>query len=136
MTRTARPGSGLSLGELERAVMDVLWDRGAPLTVRDVVRALAARDPAYTTVMTVLDRLAKKGVVRRTRDGRAWLYSAAASRENYVAQVMLDALALSGDRAAVLVHFARSMSGPEAEMLYAALDHLVDHADPGLEPGG
>ncbi|MGH8573296.1 MAG: BlaI/MecI/CopY family transcriptional regulator, partial [Gammaproteobacteria bacterium] len=47
------------LGELERAVMEVLWDRDEPFVVRDVVRVLAGRGLAYTTVMTVLDRLAK-----------------------------------------------------------------------------
>lgn len=110
-----------SLGELERAVMEVLWDRGAPAAVRDVAEALAARGPAYTTVMTVLDRLAKKGFVRRRRDGRAWQYEPANSREGYVAQLMLDALALTGDRDAALTRFARSVSEPEAEVLSQAL---------------
>lgn len=63
------------LGELERAVMEVLWGRADAATVRDVHAALAdSRDIAYTTVMTVLDRLAKKGVVSRRLEGRAWLY--------------------------------------------------------------
>lgn len=48
------------LGDLERAVMDVLWEQTEPMTVREVGRALADRDLAHTTVMTVLDRLAKK----------------------------------------------------------------------------
>jgi predicted transcriptional regulator len=109
------------LGELERTVMEVLWDRGEPCVVRDVVRALAARDLAYTTVMTVLDRLEKKGVVRRERDGRAWRYEAVSSREGYVAQLMLDALDLTGDRSAALTHFAMSVSKPEVEVLSKAL---------------
>lgn len=110
-----------SLGELERAVMEVLWDRGTPAAVRDVADALAAREPAYTTVMTVLDRLTKKGFVRRQRDGRAWRYEPVHSREGYVAQLMLDALALTGDRDAALTRFARSVSVPEAEVLSQAL---------------
>jgi predicted transcriptional regulator len=112
------------LGDLERAVMDVLWDRdpaAGPSTVRDVAEALKDRDLAYTTVMTVLDRLAGKGMVSRERAGRAWQYQPAASREAYIAQLMLDALDLAGSRDAALVRFARSVTGTEAEVLRAAL---------------
>lgn len=111
----------MRLGELERAVMDVLWDRGTPLTVREVAEALHNRELAYTTVMTVLDRLAGKEMVERERAGRAWSYRPAASREAYIAQLMLDALDLSSSRDAALVRFARSVSGTEAEVLRAAL---------------
>jgi predicted transcriptional regulator len=110
------------LGELERAVMDVLWDRGTPATVREVAEVLRDRDLAYTTVMTVLDRLAGKGMVERERAGRAWSYRPAASREAFIAQLMLDALDLAGSRDAALVRFARSVSGTEAEVLRAALE--------------
>ncbi|WP_084722999.1 BlaI/MecI/CopY family transcriptional regulator [Streptomonospora alba] len=110
------------LGDLERAVMDVLWQRNEPLTVRDVGRALADRDLAHTTVMTVLDRLAKKGVVARDREGRAWRYRPAASRENYVSELMIDALGETGDRDAALAAFVRSMNGNEAEALRRALE--------------
>jgi predicted transcriptional regulator len=113
------------LGELERAVMDVLWDRAAPTTVREVAEALEDRDLAYTTVMTVLDRLAGKDMVERERSGRAWSYRPAASREAFIAQLMLDALDLTGSRDAALVRFARSVSGTEAEVLRAA---LIDQA--------
>ncbi|MQA97738.1 MAG: BlaI/MecI/CopY family transcriptional regulator [Streptosporangiales bacterium] len=109
------------LGDLERAVMEVLWQREDALTVREVGRDLAERDLAHTTVMTVLDRLAKKGVVRRTRDGRAWRYRPAASREAYVAELMFDALEQTGDRDAALTRFATSISGEEAEVLRRAL---------------
>jgi BlaI family transcriptional regulator, penicillinase repressor len=101
--------------------MDVLWDRAEPAVVRDVARALDHRDLAYTTVMTVLDRLAKKGFVRRERDGRAWRYEPANTRDGYVAQLMLDALALTGDRDAALTRFANAVSTPEAEVLKKAL---------------
>lgn len=125
----------MRLGDLERAVMDVLWDRspGGGVTVREVAEALEERDLAYTTVMTVLDRLAGKGMVEREREGRAWRYRPAATREAYVAQLMLDALDLAGSsepdgrarrslgRDAALVRFARSVTGTEAEVLRAAL---------------
>nr|NLI50395.1 BlaI/MecI/CopY family transcriptional regulator [Propionibacterium sp.] len=63
------------LGDLEQHVMAVLWRAGRPLSVREVHEALHySRTVAYTTVMTVLDRLAKKGVLERRLEGRAWLY--------------------------------------------------------------
>lgn len=110
------------LGELERAVMDVLWAHEEALSVRAVHAALADRDLAYTTVMTVLTRLTAKNVVRREREGRAWLYAPAASRDTYVAELMLEALELTGDRGSALVRFAQSMSTAEAEKLRQALE--------------
>jgi predicted transcriptional regulator len=116
------------LGELERAIMDVLWESPAPMTVRQVGSRLTERDLAHTTVMTVLDRLAKKGFVRRQRAGRAWLYRPAESREAYVAELMLTALDQTGDRQAALTRFARSVTESEAQALRAALTAL-DSAD-------
>jgi predicted transcriptional regulator len=110
------------LGELERAIMDVLWETASALTVREVSERLTERDLAHTTVMTVLDRLAKKGFARRERDGRAWQYQAAASREAYVTELMLSALDQAGDRQAALARFARSVSDSEARALRRALE--------------
>jgi predicted transcriptional regulator len=125
------------LGDLERAVMDALWDRAQPATVREVADALADRKLAYTTVMTVLDRLTTKGFVTRERVGRAWSYRPAASREAYIAQLMLDALDLAGSRDAALVRFARSVSGEEAEILRAALgEQAGGERDRGPRPAG
>ena len=86
------------MGELEQAVMDILWNRPDPLSVRDVHELLARdRDLAYTTVMTVLDRLAKKGFVLRNLDGRAWLYRPATSRATQIASEMLDLMGRLSD---------------------------------------
>jgi predicted transcriptional regulator len=112
------------LGELERAIMDILWEAAEPLTVRQVSGGLTERDLAHTTVMTVLDRLAKKGFARRERDGRAWRYRAAGTREAYVTELMLNALDQTGDRPAALARFVRSVSGPEARALRRALEAL------------
>jgi predicted transcriptional regulator len=112
------------LGDLERAVMDALWQTSEPLTVRQVSACLADRALAHTTVMTVLDRLAKKGFAQRERDGRAWRYRPAASREVYITELMLSALDQTGDRSAALASFARSVSGEEAVVLRHALDTL------------
>src|SRR5450755_3099669 len=104
--------------------MDVLWESETQLTVRQVGSRLTDRDLAHTTVMTVLDRLAKKGFARRGRDGRAWRYRAAATREAYVTELMLNALDQTGDRPAALARFARSVSGSEARALRRALEAL------------
>ena len=104
--------------------MDILWEADEPLTVRQVSGGLTERDLAHTTVMTVLDRLAKKGFARRERDGRAWRYRAAGTREAYVTELMLNALDQTGDRPAALARFVRSVSGSEARALRRALEAL------------
>jgi predicted transcriptional regulator len=111
------------LGELERKVMDVLWgSMGSPLTVRQVAAELP--NHAYTTVMTVLDRLYRKHMVQRTKVGRAHLFAASASRETYTAGLMHEALGGVPDRDAVLVSFARSVTPAEARVLRQALADL------------
>lgn len=119
--------------------MDVLWDvvpgTSDGVTVREVADALDGRELAYTTVMTVLDRLAGKGMVQREREGRAWRYRPAASREAHIAQLMLDALDLGGSRDAALVRFARSVTGTEAEVLRAALGSEAGLTGPGSTSG-
>ena len=116
----------MGLGELERDVMAELWAAPEPLTVRQVHERIAARRAlAYTTVMTVLDRLAKKGVVRQERADRAYRYAASASREQMTAELMLDALGAVDDdaaREAALVHFVGQVGPSGAAALRAALE--------------
>jgi predicted transcriptional regulator len=111
--------------------MEVLWQTDSALTVRQVSNGLDQRELAHTTVMTVLDRLAKKGFARRERDGRAWRYRPAATREAYVAELMLTALDQTGDRVAALARFAQSVSGAEAEALREALASTEGHEQDG-----
>ena len=108
--------------------MDVLWESDEPLTVRQVGAHLTDRDLAHTTVMTVLDRLAKKGFARRDRAGRAWRYCAAADRETYVTELMMHALDQTGDRSAALASFARRVSDAEAQVLRRELESLGEIA--------
>lgn len=118
-----RKNSG-ELGELERAVMEVVWGASSPLLVRDILDELNKnRDLAYTTVMTVTDRLAKKGLLRRGRDGRAWRYVAASTREEMTADTLRNTLDDLGDgqRQAVLMHFLHDASPQEVADLQAAL---------------
>lgn len=115
-----------SLGDLERRVMEELWSSDGPRSVRDVHGALTQeRDLAYTTVMTVLDRLAKKGLVHRESSGRAYLYAAVQTREQMVADVMHDALVGSErDRTAALVAFVGKVTPEEAATMRNALSRL------------
>jgi predicted transcriptional regulator len=82
----------LDLAPLELDCMNVLWPAGEA-TVRDIQQALRSIRPrAYTTIMTILDRLAQKGIVHRRKVGRAWVYRANVSaddaRANAVSQVV------------------------------------------------
>jgi predicted transcriptional regulator len=110
----------MARNDLEREVMTKLWDAGEPLTVRQVHELLSRdRDLAYTTVMTVLDRLAKKGLVTQQRADRAYRYVPAQSREEMTAGVMLDALSATPDQDAALAYFMGQLP-PEA--LRAAME--------------
>jgi predicted transcriptional regulator len=115
------------LGELEQQVIGVLWaSPGAEMTVREV--AAHFPDHAYTTVLTVLDRLEHKGLVRRDRAGRAHRYSATGTREAYAATLMREALTAAPNPSAVLVHFAENVTEDEAVLLRQILG---DEPDPG-----
>ncbi len=106
-----------SLGELERAVMERLWAAEAPVTAREVQEGLTARDLATTTVLTVLGRLERKGLVTRERNGRAHRYRAVAGREDHVAELMTDALGAAADRGAALARFVGSIAPEERARL-------------------
>jgi predicted transcriptional regulator len=118
------------LGELERAVMEVLWSAAAPRTARQVADALPDRELAKTTVLTVLSRLEAKGRVQRCRDEWAHTYAATATREDYIAELMHEALGDAPDRAAALVRFAGQVSAEEAAALQGALDEAVRRSGP------
>lgn len=113
----------VGLGELERAIMTVLWQGTPGMTVREVLDALSDRRLAYTTVMTVLDRLAKKHLVDRERDGRAWRYAPAATREELTAASMRSGLESlqTQDRRSAMLHFLGSASPGELADLKDAL---------------
>jgi predicted transcriptional regulator len=109
--------------------MDVLWaaEGSRWLTVREVHGALSEdRDLAYTTVMTVLDRLARKELVGQQREGRAFLYRARASRAELTAELMHEALDdfTTHDRGQALVAFVGEASADDIVALRRALASL------------
>jgi predicted transcriptional regulator len=119
-------------GELEAVIMERLWVLGRPVLVREMVDELRPeRALAYTTVMTVMDNLYRKGWLRRERDGRAWRYEPTGSRSSDTAALMNDALATSTDRRTALAHFALQMSPQDAALLREALDRALGQPETG-----
>jgi len=120
------------LGELEAVIMDRLWQWGRPVLVREMVEDLRGERPlAYTTVMTVMENLHRKGWLRRERDGRAWRYEPTGSRSGYTAALMTDALGTSADRRTALAHFVLQMSPHDAALLREALDRARPESEEG-----
>ena len=113
-------------GELETVIMHMVWDQGGPVTVRDLFDELAQeRAIAYTTVMSTMDNLHRKGWLARTKDGKAYRYTATASREEYSARLMQEALAVGGDTEVVLTHFIAQIGGAESEALRTVMQRLT-----------
>ena len=113
-----------TLGDLERTVMDLLWSTPGAVTANEVRDAIAeapsgqaGRELAVTTVLTVLSRLEKKGLVERERDSRPHRYRSVTSREDHTAELMHEVLVTAPDREAVLARFIGSVSESEAATL-------------------
>ncbi len=102
--------------------MDALWAAPEPMTAREVQDALAERDLATTTVLTVLGRLERKGLLARAKDGRAHRYRPTASREDHIAELMRDVLDAAPDRGAALASFLGSVPPDDRSTLRDLLD--------------
>ena len=114
-------------GDLEAVIMQRVWDHGRPVTVRELFDELVRqRTIAYTTVMTTMDNLHRKGWLARAKEGKAYRYTATASREEYSARLMREALDDGGNTQAVLTHFVAQMDGEESEVLRAVVRALAD----------
>ena len=114
-------------GDLEAVIMHRVWDHGRPVTVRELFDELQQeRVIAYTTVMTTMDNLHRKGWLARVKEGKAYRYTPTASREEYSARLMREALDDGGDTQAVLSHFVAQMDGEESEVLRAVVRGLTD----------
>jgi predicted transcriptional regulator len=114
-------------GDLEAAIMDVMWAADRPLRVREVAGRLdRGRPPAFNTVQTVMENLFRKGWMNRELDGRAYCYRAVRSREEYVAGLLTEALAATRDPAASLVRLVEDLDPAEIAQLRAALDAAAE----------
>jgi len=117
--------------------MDLLWagqEAATANTLRDRLAQTSSgqggaaahegKELAVTTVLTVLSRLEKKGLVERERGTRPHRYQAVSSREEHTAELMHEVLGSAPDREAVLARFIGSVSEGEAETLRKLLGHL------------
>ncbi|MDX5961866.1 BlaI/MecI/CopY family transcriptional regulator [Rhodococcus opacus] len=120
-------------GELEAVVMDRLWSReGTATTVREIFDELAEhREIAYTTVMSTMDNLQRKGWLARERTGKAFRYWPTLTREEHSARLMRDAFASGGKSDVVLAHFVEQMSDEESASLRLVLRRLAEAEDAG-----
>ncbi|MFG3133537.1 BlaI/MecI/CopY family transcriptional regulator [Streptomyces tendae] len=112
-----------AFGELEADIMRVVWRSPEPVAIQAIVDGLGRQPvPAYTTVMTVVDRLREKGWLSREKQGRAYRYAATRTADDYTAELMGQALNDSDDRAGALARFAGRLGAAEAAALREALD--------------
>ena len=112
-------------GALELRVMEALWRREGPASVRDLVDQFDGT--AYTTLMTTLDRLHRKGVLEREKAGRAFLYRPRHTREQLesgMAASAIESLLRAGGAEPVLSHFVDEVSRHD-ERLLDELERLV-----------
>ncbi len=122
-----KPKSSRPLGSLEEKVMSVLW-RSGPLSVREMNKRLGEKKLAYTTVMTTLDRLFKKGLLSRSKDGLAYVYRAELSRDEYQRRLARETvsglMSKESDAVPVLAAFVDVAAGLDEENL-AKLEALI-----------
>ena len=112
-------------GDLETVIMHMVWDHDGPVTVRDLLGEMRQeREIAYTTVMSTMDNLYRKGWLDRVREGKAYRYTSTASREEYSARLMREALADGGDAEVVLSHFVAQIGSGESDALRSVLSKL------------
>lgn len=109
-------------GQLEAGVMRQLWAADAPRTAKDIQAGFGADAPAITTVLTVLDRLRRKGLVRRSDARTNITFTATQSESDLAVEAMLQSLQETDDRHAVLLRFAGDLDTTDAEVLRRALE--------------
>jgi predicted transcriptional regulator len=124
-------------GQLESAVMDVVWAQDRPCLVREVRDQLTYDRPlAYTTVMTVMTILYGKGVLRREKHGRAWRYWPAERREEHAARLMTELLRSGGDRGVTLRSFLDRMSEDDLTVIRSVVVRHQLARTPALSHAG
>lgn len=115
MSGGTQPGDLLRLGALETQVMDVLWDEGSS-TIREVIDHLP-KEPAYTTIATVLTNLDRKNLVTISRQNHSTRYAARMTRHEHAARLMEQVLLSSRDRAASILQFVGAMPEHDLDLL-------------------
>lgn len=121
---------GKVLGELESDVMEIIWQSSSSISVRDITEILQEkRKIAYTTVMTIMNRLVDKGLLSRKQDGRAYLYKGTVSKDKFLTrisrQIIKNFMASFGD--AAVAHFVEEV-GKLSPAKKTALRRLLKEA--------
>jgi predicted transcriptional regulator len=128
-SRTNAPNRATGLlGPLEWRTLEALWVREAPASVRDLTPEFP--DIAYTTLMTTLDRLHRKGVLTREKQGRAFVYRPRMSRSEFNSARAGDAVRAAlknGGSLAPLASYLVDAVGDRDHELLAELEALVGH---------
>jgi predicted transcriptional regulator len=113
------------------AIMEVMWGADSPCVVREVRERLNyGRPVAYTTVMTVMNILHRKGVLHRDKPGRAWRYWPVEEREEHDARLMAEALRGGGDEGLTMRRFIDQVNDDEMESLCTALADAISQRLP------
>jgi predicted transcriptional regulator len=123
-------------GELESAVLGVLWEADGPLTPGQTQQALAGDGLAlaYTSVATTLARLHAKGLLDRSAAGRSHAYAPSAAAAGEIAERMRGLLGDGRGRAVVLSHFVAGLT-PDDEATLLALLAATEQAPASTGPG-
>jgi predicted transcriptional regulator len=118
-------GLGAVFGALELRVLEALWRRGGEVAVRDLQGDFPAA--AYTTLMTTMDRLYRKGVLERRKDGRAFVYRPVSSRQDLESGLVTQALQplLQGASAQPILSFFVEEVSRHDDRLLDELERLV-----------
>jgi predicted transcriptional regulator len=111
------------MGQLEAEVMSILWDTDDWLTPREVLARLQSDPPVvYSTVMTILRRLWKKGIVDRRTVGKAFAYHPVKGEGEQTAERMAGILEAAEDPEAALTHFLAGLDARRRRQLRKLLD--------------
>lgn len=122
-------GMGIKgFGDLEAVVMEVLWSRAEPSTVRSVHDELVTqRQIAYTTVMSTMDNLFRKGWLQREKVGLAYSYRPVMTREEHSAKLMRTVFESGGDSELILNFFLEQIvDDDDSEKLRQALKRFTE----------
>jgi len=125
--KTSKQGIRQVLGDLESDIMELLW-ADSPASVKKIHEQLALdRSIAYTTVMTVMGRLAEKGLLKREQAGRAYLYVPTQTREEFCSETISTVMQglIGGFGEPVLSQFVDTVGDQDAEKLDELL-HLIE----------
>lgn len=119
MTKRAR-----QQGELESSILDVLWRSKKPLTSQEILEKVGGGDLAITTILTVLSRLTDKALVGRVQgEGRSFLFSAAQSREQHTADLMLKLVAEQSNPSLAFSAFTKGLTASQLKALRKSLEN-------------